>query len=89
MAIPCVHANKRGYPIEEGAHIAISEWSCVCVCVCVCVCACTRYVHMCVCAGTIRRFLEKFEDDIELVVFVVGAEYVSDPSSSWCHTAVM
>ena len=55
MAIPCVHANKRGYPTEEGAHIAIR---------------------------TIRRFLEKFESDIELVVFVVGAEYVSDTNTS-------
>ena len=40
------------------------------------------------CAGTIRRFLEKFEDDIELVVFVAGAEYVSEVNSSYCHMTV-
>ena len=43
-------------------------------------------MYECVCvgvfAGTIRRFLEKFEDAIELVVFVVGAEYVSGTNSS-------
>ena len=25
VAIPCVHSLKRGYPVDEGAHIAISE----------------------------------------------------------------
>ena len=27
--------------------------------------------------GTVRRFMEKYPDDIELVVFVTGNEYVS------------
>ena len=40
-------------------------------------------VCVCVCVGTVRRFLEKYEDDIELVVFVVGPEYVSGLDSNW------
>lgn len=48
VAIPCVHTLKRGYPIEEGGHIAIR---------------------------TVRRFLEKYSDEVDLVVFVVAGEY--------------
>ena len=26
VAIPCLHSMRRGYPIEDGAHIAISKY---------------------------------------------------------------
>ncbi|KAJ8311064.1 hypothetical protein KUTeg_011379 [Tegillarca granosa] len=47
VAFPCVHSMKRGYPVEEGAHMAIR---------------------------TVRRFLEKYGDDLEAVIFVCNEE---------------
>ncbi|ELU00298.1 hypothetical protein CAPTEDRAFT_229066 [Capitella teleta] len=44
LGVSCVHTARRGYPLAEGAHIAIR---------------------------TLRRFLEKFGSDIDLIVFVV------------------
>nr|QSG73581.1 ganglioside-induced differentiation-associated protein 2 [Alvinella pompejana] len=47
VALCCIHASRRGYPPQEGAHIALR---------------------------TVRRFLEKYGDTIDTVVFVVTGE---------------
>lgn len=49
VAIPCLHSMRQGYPIEDGAHIAIR---------------------------TLRRFLEKYGEDIETVIFVCNEDTV-------------
>lgn len=49
VAIPCLHSMRRGYPIEDGAHIAIR---------------------------TVRRFLEKYVDDVDSVIFVCNEDTV-------------
>ncbi|KAL3882091.1 hypothetical protein ACJMK2_028462 [Sinanodonta woodiana] len=43
LGLCCIHSSQRGYPPDQGVHIAIR---------------------------TIRRFLEKFSNDIETIVFV-------------------
>ncbi|KAH3889005.1 protein GDAP2 homolog [Dreissena polymorpha] len=47
LGLCCVHSAKRGYPPQEGAHIAIR---------------------------TVRRFLERYGDDIDAIIFVCDDE---------------
>lgn len=49
VALYPVHSIKRGYPVKDGAHLAIR---------------------------TVRRFLEKFGDDIETVIFCCNEETI-------------
>lgn len=49
VALYPVHSTKRGYPVNEGAHLAIR---------------------------IIRRFLEKFADEIETVIFCCNEESI-------------
>ena len=69
VAFSMYNSSRRGYPPEEGAHIAISECRSVGVCVeggVVCNC----WLTLVWLTGTIRRFLEHFGDEVDLVIFV-------------------
>ncbi|KAL4233352.1 Ganglioside-induced differentiation-associated protein 2 [Mactra antiquata] len=50
LGLCCIHSNKRGYPPQEGAHIAIR---------------------------TVRRFLEKYGNDVDTMVFVCDEDTYS------------
>lgn len=47
LGLCCIHSNRRGYPVEEGAHIA---------------------------SRTVRRFLEKYGSDIDVIIFACDDE---------------
>lgn len=69
VGLSVVNSVRRGYPPEEGAHIAIRKMLCL-----------EMFIYSLCCygnSGTVRRFLEHYSDQVELIVFVVQTDYVS------------
>ena len=65
VAFSVHNSSRRGYPPEEGAHIAISEFVPLIIHI-----INTLLFSFIFLSGTIRRFLEHYGEDIDLVVFI-------------------
>ena len=65
VAIPTLVSYRRNYPPIEGAHIALRKYLKVVI----------IYIDWTI--GTARRFLEHFDDGIDLIVFVSEQDDVS------------
>lgn len=68
LGLSVINSARRGYPPEEGSHIAIRI-------------SFIQYVELmfhchlvCLYVGTVRRFLEKHGDSVDVIVFVVTAQ---------------
>lgn len=67
VAFSILSSSRRGYPPEDGAHIAIREFCKVII---------NDGCHVVMVTGTVRRFLEHYGDNIDVVVFVADSEEV-------------
>ena len=87
VAIPTLVSCRRSYPPVEGAHIALREQYSIIIIIIIC------YYYFCLLfvaivflilfiiilfLGTVRRFLEHFTDEIDLIVFVAEDDDVSN-----------